>query len=359
MPGLENKPTGLNGTVYIPSFAVATPPYEADQEVAHAFFGKHYAARLTSRSRAVMRKVFRHPSVERRRFALTTPEILVDEDPDRRIERFTHWAVELSSRAAAEALTEAGVTGDDVTALVVNTCTGYICPGLSTYLIERMGLARSVRAYDLVGVGCGGAVPNLEVCASSLNGQEGVVLSVAVEICSATLQMSDDISLIVSNAIFADGAAAAVVTNRPGGLALVDSTRHYAPEYRDHIRYVYKHGQLHNQLSAELPGISGEVVGRTISDLLDAHGLAVADVKHWAMHPGGDKVINAVRDAAGLTEDQLAATRKVLAEYGNMSSATVWFVLRELRERGMAPGDWCVMLAFGAGMSAHAYLLQA
>ncbi|NTV47996.1 MAG: type III polyketide synthase, partial [Chlorobiales bacterium] len=85
---------------------------------------------------------------------------------------------------------------------------------------------------------------------------------------------------------------------------------------------------------------------------------AVRDVKHWAVHTGGEKIINAVRDEIGIPDERLQATRTVLAEYGNMSSPTVWFVLNELERQGIAPGEWCVMLAFGAGLSAHAFLFR-
>ena len=138
------------------------------------------------------------------------------------------------------------------------------------------------------------------------------------------------------------------------------SASRLAPEHRDDIRYVHKNGQLHNQLSLRLPQVAGKTVGPAVlADLLDPHGLQPADIKHWALHPGGENVINAVRDEIGLSERQLRQTRDILARYGNMSSATVWFVLREILNDGLAPGDWCVMAAFGAGLSAHAYLLQA
>ena len=94
-------------------------------------------------------------------------------------------------------------------------------------------------------------------------------------------------------------------------------------------------------------------------DLLNPSGLKVEDIKHWAFHPGGEKVINAVRDEIGLSEAQLQATRNVLAEYGNMSSPTAFFVLQKILDKGIAPGDWCVMVAFGAGLCAHAFLLSA
>ncbi len=93
-------------------------------------------------------------------------------------------------------------------------------------------------------------------------------------------------------------------------------------------------------------------------DVLSSQGLTATDVRHWAVHTGGEKIINAVRDEIGIPEEKVRASRKVLAEYGNMSSPTVWFALGELQEQGIASGDWCIMLAYGAGLSAHAFLLR-
>jgi len=95
-----------------------------------------------------------------------------------------------------------------------------------------------------------------------------------------------------------------------------------------------------------------------VLQVLGRHGLRAADVRHWAIHPGGDKVIAAIKDGLSLSEEQLAVTRGVLADYGNMSSATVWFELERLLAGGMERGDWCLMVAAGAGMSAHATLLR-
>lgn len=344
---------------HIASVALASPPYTVDQKESEAFLTEHYSNKLSPRNLAIMQKMFAHPSVLRRHLALESLESLVSEGPDGRIARFTHWAVELSSQAIIEALTRAGLTVDDVEGLVVNTCTGYICPGLSTYLIEKLGLSRRIQAYDLVGGGCGGAIPNLKVGEGILRGGgEGVVLCVSVEICTATFQMGDDLSLIVSNVIFGDGAAAAVLWRKPRGLALVDSVSRYAPEHRDAIRYVYKDGQLHNQLLSSLPRLASRTVAETVTDLLEPRGLGVGDIKHWALHPGGERVINALKREMGLSEEQICVTREVLAEYGNMSSPTVWFALRKILDTGIAPGDWCIMVAFGAGLSAHAFLLK-
>jgi predicted naringenin-chalcone synthase len=344
----------------IASVAVSTPPYCLHQSKAVEILNKYYAEKLSRSNREIMQKVFAHPGIRSRFLAIENPENLISEEPDARIARFTRWAVKLSNEAVLGALEKAGLTVNDVGALVVNTCTGYICPGISTYLIEELGLPVETRVYDLVGSGCGGAIPNLQICADMLrqNGNRPV-LSVSVEICSATFQMDDDPGLIVSNAIFGDGAAAAVLWNQPTGLKMVASVNTYATEYRSAIRYIHKNGQLHNQLSLSLPHLASKAVAGIIKKLLEPLNLSVRDVKHWALHPGGEKIINAVRDAIGLTEKQTCASRAILSEYGNMSSPSVWFVLQRILEGDIAPGDWFVMVAFGAGLSAHAFLLQA
>jgi predicted naringenin-chalcone synthase len=343
---------------HVAAFATAVPPYSADQGFAEEFMRKHFGGRLSARSRGLLHAVFSHPSIGKRHFAVDDPACLVDEDPDARIARFTERALALSTRAAAQALKRAGLAAGDVSGIVVNTCTGYICPGLSTYLVERLGLSRSVRAYDMVGSGCGGAIPNLQVAETMVRAAGGAVLSLSVEICSATFQMDNDLSLILSNALFGDGAAAAVVWDRPEGWELAASAARYVPEQRDSIRFVHKRGQLHNQLSLRLPELVSAAAADAVAAVLAEKSLTTADVKHWALHTGGEKIINAVRDGIGIPEDRIAATRRVLREYGNMSSPTVWFVLDEIMRNGVERGDWCVMAAYGAGLSAHAYLFR-
>jgi predicted naringenin-chalcone synthase len=224
--------------------------------------------------------------------------------------------------------------------------------------MERLGLPRNISVHDLVGSGCGGAIPNLQVADALLRANGGVVVSVSVEICSAVFQMDNDLSLILSNALFGDGAAAAVLSEKPIGFELVASAGLHVPEQREEIRFIHKEGQLHNQLSTRLPEAVKKAAAEVVADLLSAHGLKPDDIGHWAIHTGGEKIINAVRDGIGIPEERLRATRRILTEYGNMSSPTVWFVLDELQREGIASGDWCVMLAFGAGLSAHACLLR-
>ncbi|GFO64903.1 type III polyketide synthase [Geomonas paludis] len=350
------EPSG--GRAYVASIASAVPRFSACQRFAADLVREHFKETLTPRSMGLIRATFEHPSIEKRHFAVDDPAHIFNETQDQRVARFTEHSVTLAAEAVVKALEKAGVTVQQVNGLVVNTCTGYICPGISTYLAQRLGMDPRTRLYDLVGSGCGGAIPNLQVAESMLRMTGGVVVSVAVEICSAAFQMGNDLSLILSNALFGDGAAAAVLWEKPAGFEVCCSAGRYVPEQREAIRFVHKEGQLHNQLSTDLPKLVGKAAAEVMDDLLAMSPVDKSDIGGWALHTGGEKVINAVRDQVGIPEERLRATRKVLSQYGNMSSPTVWFVLEEMLREGVDAGQWCVLLAYGAGLSAHACLLR-
>ncbi|MCB4791493.1 MAG: type III polyketide synthase [Elusimicrobia bacterium] len=344
----------------VASIALATPQLMIQQEEAAEFILSNYSNRLKKKSVEIARKVFGHPSIKQRSFAFNDPSCLIDEKPDSKIERFTRYSVELSAEAANKALKEAGLKPEELSAVVVNTCTGYICPGISTYLIEKLGLRQDIKAYDLVGSGCGRAIPNLQLCGAILKeDNDGIILSISTEICSSTFQMGNDLSLIVSNALFADGAAAMVFWNRPKGLAVKGSASYFEPRYRENIRFIHQDGQLHNHLSKNLPQIAAPIIRQAIDNLLKKHGLGRDNISGWALHPGGENVINALKTELGLSEERLEPTRYVLKNFGNLSSPTVWFVMKNIVEKGLRKGEWYLAAAFGAGFSVHTCLFQA
>lgn len=343
---------------HIVGASTAVPPLRVDQGTALRLLEERWGGRLQPRSLEILRRVFAHPSVAQRNFAAPTPATVLDETLDERAERFAREAVGLSARALGDALARAGVAGKDLGALVVNTCTGYLCPGISTYLIETLDLPRDLRVYDLVGAGCGGAIPNLELTARACQCDGRPAASVSVEISSAAFRMGDDPGLIVSNALFGDGASAWVLAPEGPGLRCVDSRSHHAPEHREHVRFLHRDGQLYNRITPRLPALSADAARNAVRHLLEPRQLGAADVSHWAVHPGGERVLAAIGDRLGLSERQLAPSRAILARHGNLSSATVGFILRDLLERGIGEGELCVVLSFGAGLSAHALLLE-
>jgi predicted naringenin-chalcone synthase len=351
-------------TVLIGAIDTANPPCRIDQNEAARLVEIHYGSVLKQRSMELLKQALRHPSIESRYFSIDNKEeivVLKDEDPDKRVQRFTRWAVELSVAAVKKALRRAGVAAEDVSAIIVNTCTGYLCPGIATYCLEPLGLRPGTLAFDLVGSGCGGAIANLMMGAGLLDRKaRGVVVCVSVEICTATFQMGDDPSLLISNAIFGDGAAAAVLWREPQGYRLCASASRFLPHHRDEVRFIYKKGQLHNRITARLPDIICRFVPVFIRDFLGEQGLTPERIGSWALHPGGDKMIVGLKRELSLSDTQLAQTRSVLKEFGNMSSPTVLFILeRIMQESGSAEnGEWCLACAYGAGLSMHACLLQ-
>ena len=192
---------------------------QADQLLAKDFFLRHFSHRLGRRYLEMLKKFLTHPSIRQRRFAFENPDCLVEEDPDRRIERFTHWAVDLSARASLAALARVGARAPGGRGPDRAYLHRLPLPRADQLPPRRLGLDRDIRTYDLVGIGCGGAVPTLQAGAEHLQATARAWPSaLSVEICSATFQMEGDLGLLMSNALFADGAAAALLWTRPRGV---------------------------------------------------------------------------------------------------------------------------------------------
>jgi alkylresorcinol/alkylpyrone synthase len=342
---------------------VATPPLYATQEEAYAFFATHCA--LKPDEQDLYRRILLDGKIKGRYLGMDAKTDALEPDPDRRLARFLKFGRSTAVAAARRALAEAGVEVAEIAGLIVNTCTGYLCPGLSSYVAADLGLRTSIRFQDLMGMGCGAAIPNLEAAAGMLaRSGEGPVLSIAVEICTATIFPSHEPDLIVSNSIFSDGAAAAVLDlasdDHPGGLArMVDFASGLFPQYREDLRYRTEGGRLRNHLSKRVPVIGARVATEVASRLLARHGLSRNDIAWWAVHPGGTVVLTQVAKKLELADEALRFSYNVFENYGNMSSPSVLFVLREILDSGRPrPGQKGMLLSFGAGFSAFAALME-
>src|SRR6516162_4878128 len=219
--------------------------------------------RLSSRSRAILKKVLCGDNgIATRHLALDTLLEVFNLTPDVLQARFTKHAPALAAQAAQRALQDAGCAPAAIDAVLISTCTGYLCPGLTSYVSERLGLRPDVFALDLVGQGCGAALPNLRAAESILAaGRAKNVLSVCVEVCSAALYFDNDPGVLISACLFGDGAGAAVLSNEPlSGKRRVEwkfAASHLAPGKRDTLRFDHQNGMLRNILSLQVPQIAG------------------------------------------------------------------------------------------------------
>jgi predicted naringenin-chalcone synthase len=349
--------------IILKGLGTATPPLYITQEEAYEYLSTNFI--LKPAEQGLYRRILLDGKIKGRYLGMDTKRDALETDPDRHLERFLKFGRTTAVAAARRALAEAGVKTDEIAGLVVNTCTGYLCPGLSSYVAADLGLRTSISFQDLMGMGCGAAIPNLEAAAGMLvrNG-EGPVLSIAVEICTATIFPSHEPDLVVSNSIFSDGAAAAVLDrethNRPGGLArMVDFATGMFPKYREDLRYRTEAGRLRNQLSKRVPVIGAHTATDVATRLLARHGLSRNDVAWWAVHPGGTVVLAQVAKKLELADEALRFSYNVFENYGNMSSPSVLFVLREILDsKRPQPGQKGMLLAFGAGFSAFAALME-
>lgn len=306
-------------------------------------------------------KIFRNSEIDRRHFFIDPERFDPDEDPDAQEARFREGARLLGGRAAARALEAEDISRGDVGFLGVATCTGYICPGLSAYLAGDLELDPGVQRTDLLGHGCGGAMPLIQRAHDYVKANpDRLALGVATEICSAAVFVDDSYDTKIGNAICADGAAAFVMGAGATGPGIVRLRSHLDIPHREDVGFERKRGKLRIVLRKSIRDVAGPTVERVVKGLLDEEGIPRDRVRHWILHPGGRKVIDGVRRALGLDEEAVRHTKAVYRRYGNMSSPTVLFVLEECLGDGSppAPGDLGILLAMGPGLAVEAALLR-
>ena len=287
--------------------------------------------------------------IARRHFALPDIGNVFERSADELNLAYRREAPALAGRALADALRKAGAGPEGLDALLICTCTGYLCPGLTSYVAEAMGLRPNAILHDLVGLGCGAAIPMLRAASHLLSAQPGATVAcVAVEVCSAAFYLDDDPGVIISACLFSDGAAATIWRSTPGpsGLRAFDFGSLHIPAERDKLRFEQRDGKLRNLLDRTVPGLAAGAVGRLWAE---RGGRPVSRV---VAHPGGRDVLEAV--APVVSPHSLAASARTLRDYGNMSSASVLFALEEtLRDASPGPDGDFWLVSFGAGFSAH------
>jgi alkylresorcinol/alkylpyrone synthase len=282
--------------------------------------------------------------------------------PDAMHARFVRHAPALAAQAGERALRSAGLEADEVDALIVSTCTGYLCPGLTSYVGERLALRPDVLALDLVGQGCGAALPNLRTAEALVaSGRSGQVLSVCVEVCSAAMYLDDDPGVLVSACLFGDGAGAAVLSAQAAAssrrLEWKGTASVLDPASRDLLRFEQSQGMLRNILTPQVPALAAKHAGEVFRQVAVRAGVKRKEIASWIFHAGGRDVLTALRRQFDLTEADLRWSADVLRELGNVSSPFVFHVL-ERALQNEARGGWWWLSSFGAGFSSFGALLE-
>ena len=279
-----------------------------------------------------------------------------------RMDIYEREAPPLALHAAREAVADADVDPTSITHVVTVSCTGFHAPGIDASLIEDLGLRRRVERTHVGFMGCHGALNGIRVASSF--GQENPnarVLICAVELCTLHFFYGWEADKIVANSLFADGAAAVVGI---GGTPSIGASDWIAtgngtlliPDSQEAMTWKIGNHGFHMTLSPQVPQLIRENVQDWLIEWLGEHSLSIEDVATWAVHPGGPRILNAFGEAIGLDKGAMNVSREILAQFGNMSSATLLFILHRLRRAG-APRP-CVAVGFGPGMVVETLLMR-
>ena len=350
--------------MFLSGLGMATPATRYTQaQCWDALMASEQLPALTPRSQAILRKVLRgNNGICSRHLALDDLSEAFALDPDALDARFAKHAPLVAAQAATRALADAGVTARDIDAVIISTCTGYLCPGLTSYVSEMLGLRSDILALDLVGQGCGAALPNMRTGEALIAaGRADRVLSVCVEICSAAMYLDDDPGVLISACLFGDGAGAAVLTREPAAgqrrIEWKSAGTLLNPRDRDELRFERRGGMLRNILTPAVPALAATHVEAVLTERLEQEGLARGDISGWILHAGGREILSAIRQQLDLSENDTRWSAAILRDYGNVSSPCVYFVLQAALAEPAPGGHWW-MSSFGAGFTCHGALLE-
>jgi len=365
-------------TLFIAGLGVATPTRSIAQheaaEVAQSFVHGESA------NVALLPVLYRMTQVKRRGSVILDPpngesfkqsfysaaESPEDRGPTtaQRMQRYAMEAAPLAIEAAKAALADANVSSDEITHIVNVSCTGFHAPGVEFELIRSLELSPKVQRANVGFMGCHGAFNGLGVAnAFALTRPDARVLMCSVELCSLHYYYGWDSEKVVANALFADGAAAIVglpesdeTNSKDGSWHLKATDSFVLPESNDDMSWNVGDNGFEMTLSTNVPSIIVKHAKPWLTEFLAKHNLTIDQVGSWAIHPGGPRIVAGVAEALELPKDATDTSKAVLAEHGNMSSATVLFVLQRLREqKAKLP---CVALGFGPGLVAEAALFE-
>lgn len=347
----------------ITGVAAVLPPHRYPQHQITDLFADLQA---DPRTADLMRRFHANCGVQARHLVLPLERYATLNDFGESNDIFIEQALELGERAVRAALTDADLEPDDVDAVFFTTVTGVAAPSIDARLAARIGFRPDIKRIPMFGLGCVAGAAGVARMHDYLRGAPGeVAVLLSVELCSLTVQRDDtSVPNLVASGLFGDGAAAVVAVGADrapsdtGAPAVLDSASKLFPDSERTMGWDIGASGFRIVLNAEVPNLVQRHLADEVKSFLAKHDLAIPDISRWICHPGGPKVIDAVRSVLGLDDAALALTHESLARVGNLSSASVLHVLRDTLDRPTAPGSYGLMIAMGPGFCAELVLLR-
>jgi alkylresorcinol/alkylpyrone synthase len=343
----------------IASVATAVPDHvlTMDETIARAT----EVFRATGRGATHIEGIIRRCGIERRHVVLAPDDIVRPRSLEETSKIYRDHSMQLATRAVEEALARAGLEPGDIDHVITVSCTGLLIPSLDALLMNALPFRRDCRRTPITELGCAAGAVGLSRAADHLRARPGeTVLLVAVELSSLTFQLRDrSLTNLVASVLFADGAAAAVITDRDGaGPTVIDTRSELFPDTEHIMGFELMDGGLHIRLDRELAPLLEREMRGALAGLLAPHRMTPRDLGFFVLHPGGRRLLEVMQQQLGIDAEAARASWDVLRDYGNMSSATVLFVLERVLLQRHSPGTRGLLAAFGPGFSAELLLLQ-
>lgn len=362
MSSASNRPeeTASNSCPTIAATATAVPPHTITRDDVKYYLGRVFD--IPDRKVEAMMTVVDNAQVHKRH-SIFPIEYTIERRPlTKTNEEYQEHAIALGRRAAEECLAKAGMVPSDVDLIITVSCTGYMVPSLDVHLLNLMGFRNNIRRLPITELGCVAGAIALSRARDFLCGAPGkTVLIVAVELPTLTFQRKDlSQGNLISAVLFGDGAAAALLTNQPtSGPKVLDSESFTLPGSMDALGFDLRDTGFHIVLSKELPQLVRDKIKGLVENFLGRHNLTPQEMAAYLLHPGGQKLLVCIEEELGLQRHHTEFSWDVLRDYGNISSATILFILQEwLTKKQMKPGDYGLVAGFGPGFSSELLLLQ-
>lgn len=308
------------------------------------------------------KKIFEQAGVDKRYSIMSPAEVFTETSFEKRNRIYMREAVRLGETCLSNALYKAGWEPSSLDAIITVSCTGIMIPSLDAYLVNKLRLKQDIVRLPVTEMGCAAGVSGMIYARNFLKANPGMRAAViAVESPTSTFQLNDfSMTNIVSAAIFGDGAACVLLSSREedAGPEIIDDGMYHFYDAEHMMGFDLTDSGLKMVLDIEVPETIATHFGAIIHPFLEKNKTAIKDVDHLIFHPGGRKIMETVENLFGTEGKNIDATRAVMRDYGNMSSATVLYVLEHFLDREQQPGTTGLMLSFGPGFSAQRILLK-
>jgi alkylresorcinol/alkylpyrone synthase len=350
--------------ISVAATATALPANVLDMEQVKAYLDIVFP--MSESRRSTMLEVIENTKIDKRYTIFPADYTVTPRSLEQTSREYQEHSVCLGRRAATDCLKQAGLKANEIDLLITVSCTGFMIPSLDAHLINELGFRNDVRRLPITELGCAAGAAALGRAWDFLRGVEtGNVLIVAVELPTLTFQRRDfSPANLVSSTLFGDGAAAAIVTrgaapNAGNGPRILGSQSHLFPNTIDAMGFDLKDGGLHIVLSKDVPQLIRDVIRELVDKFLAKFGMQQSDLSAFVLHPGGQKLLHFIEEELGLDRSMTQYSWDTLRDYGNLSSASVLFVLQEWLTKGkVAPGERGLLAAFGPGFSAEMLMLE-